>query len=148
MNFNRVTHSHTQVNNATPDIIFPLLCPVREEEWLDDWSYDMIYSKSGIAEQDCVFQTETNGEKITWIVNLYDPKNHKIEFIRTDNRSLMCHISISLKAFEETKTKSTIKYSYTALNDDGNIYIDLYSTENYLKMMDYWEDSINTFLAK
>jgi hypothetical protein len=148
MNFNRVNHSHTQINNASPETVFPLICPVREEEWLDDWSYEMIFSESGIAEQDCVFQTEANGEKITWIVSNYDPINYTIEFIRTDNISLICHISISLKPFEETKTKATIKYSYTALSEEGNLFIDDYSTEDYLKMMDYWKESINTFLAK
>jgi hypothetical protein len=33
----RVTHTYTQKLDATPERVFPLLCPVREAEWADGW---------------------------------------------------------------------------------------------------------------
>ena len=42
---------------GTPDDIFPLLCPVREYEWLETWQCEMIYTKSGFTELDCIFKT-------------------------------------------------------------------------------------------
>ena len=39
------------------DRVFPLLCPVRENEWLPYWSCEIIHSDSGKAEKDCVFIT-------------------------------------------------------------------------------------------
>jgi hypothetical protein len=34
---------------APPDRVFPLLCPVRERDWLEGWEADMVYSASGVA---------------------------------------------------------------------------------------------------
>ena len=65
----RVSRSYCQTINANPNIVFPLLCPVREAEWLDEWSYNLIYSESGVAEEGCVFSTAYKGEKDTiWII--------------------------------------------------------------------------------
>ena len=57
MSFNAVQKTLTfkQLNNAEPEKVFPLLCPVREKDWLDGWNYKMIYSKSGLIEKNCVF---------------------------------------------------------------------------------------------
>jgi hypothetical protein len=52
-----------------PDLVFPLLCPVREYEWLDGWECEMIYSTSGIAEDSCIFKTAHAGRMI-WSVKL------------------------------------------------------------------------------
>ena len=34
--------NHVMKIDASPDLIFPLLCPVREAEWIDGWSCEMI----------------------------------------------------------------------------------------------------------
>jgi hypothetical protein len=33
----RITRRHTQHIEAPPEHVFPLLCPVGEEDWLDGW---------------------------------------------------------------------------------------------------------------
>ena len=46
---NRVVHEFTQTNSAAPEKVFPLLCPVREDDWLPGWKYQlwiMIGSRS------------------------------------------------------------------------------------------------------
>jgi hypothetical protein len=40
----RIAYEYTQTNPATPDKVFPLLCPVREADWLPGWQYRLIYS--------------------------------------------------------------------------------------------------------
>jgi hypothetical protein len=40
---NRVVHEFTQTNPAAPEKVFPLLCPVREGDWLPGWKYRLIY---------------------------------------------------------------------------------------------------------
>src|SRR2546430_15425417 len=70
----RVTHEYTQTNDAPPDRVFPLLCPVREADWVPGWQYKMIYSKSGVAEAGCGFTTPNgDGTETTWLVTPYDP---------------------------------------------------------------------------
>ena len=49
---------------ATPDRVFPLLCPVREYEWIPGWECDVLHSVSGVAEEDCVFRTRFPGTAI------------------------------------------------------------------------------------
>jgi hypothetical protein len=53
MTFNakRVTKTHKQINIGSPEVVFPLLCPVREGDWLENWSHNTIFSKSGFAEE-------------------------------------------------------------------------------------------------
>jgi hypothetical protein len=70
--------------DAEPERIFPLLCPVREYEWIAPWKCELIYSRSGIAEAGCVFVTdfEERGGREVWVVSHYEPCR-KIAFVRT-----------------------------------------------------------------
>ncbi len=54
---NRVSWCYTQHLDAPPELVFPLLCPVRETEWVIDWKPKVVFSESGLAEADCVFIT-------------------------------------------------------------------------------------------
>jgi len=54
----RVAHEYTQTNPASPEKVFPLLCPVREADWIPGWRYTLIYSDSGVAELGCIFTTQ------------------------------------------------------------------------------------------
>jgi hypothetical protein len=66
--------AYRQSIDAVPDEVFPLLCPVREVEWLDDWTYRMIYSASGLVEAGAVFETAIAAEPATiWVVSRHDP---------------------------------------------------------------------------
>ena len=47
----REIKSYTMKIDALPATIFPLLCPVREYEWIEPWSCDMVFSESGVAEK-------------------------------------------------------------------------------------------------
>lgn len=66
----RTTFTTTFTLDATPDEVFPLLCPVREYEWIPDWECTMVHSASGVAELGCVF---LRGEGETWITTRYEP---------------------------------------------------------------------------
>ncbi len=66
---------------APPDRVFPLLCPVREYDWIPGWECELLHSASGVAEEDCVFRTRypQDGEPMTWVVSRYEP-SVRIEF--------------------------------------------------------------------
>jgi hypothetical protein len=70
---NRVVKEYVHEVHARPEKVFPLLCPVREYEWIEGWNCDMLYSESGVAEDNCVFRTHLpdRGEA-TWVVSKYD----------------------------------------------------------------------------
>jgi len=76
---NTLTRHTSFVVNAAPERVFPLLCPVREYDWIAEWSCQVLHSESGVAEPDCVFRTDFDGEPMTWVVSRYEPP-FRIEF--------------------------------------------------------------------
>jgi hypothetical protein len=74
------------------------LCSARKEN-SNGWGYEMIYSKSGLAEAGAVYTTSFKGEEDTvWIVTIHDPVINKIEFVRVTSKS-MASIQVSCTCF-------------------------------------------------
>lgn len=64
----RVTRTYTQQLNASPDRVLPLLCPVREADWIEGWEPTEVWSSSGVAEPDCVFTTASDDGIAIWYI--------------------------------------------------------------------------------
>ena len=62
----RATRSYTQRLVAAPEAVFPLLCPVREADWIDGWDPALVVSSTGVAELDCVFTTKAEPVDAVW----------------------------------------------------------------------------------
>jgi len=58
---------------AGPDRVFPLLCPVREHDWVEGWRAEVLRSASGVAEAGCVFATGVGYDQVTWVVHRFLP---------------------------------------------------------------------------
>jgi hypothetical protein len=142
------TFTYQQVNHAHPDKVFPLLCPVREADWLDGWQYNMIYSKSGLIEKDCVFTTPHHGELVTaWQVTQHDPSQHFVEFVRLTPNENVVKIQIQLALRTDNWTDAHITYQYTGLNPQQNDFIENELEQNFLASMQWWEKAINHYLT-
>jgi hypothetical protein len=146
----RVAHEFTQTNAAPPSEVFPLLCPVREAEWLPGWRYRLVHSDSGVAELGCVFTTPNpegsgNAEK-TWIVTDYDRANFRIAFVWIDPGRIITEIGIHLAPAEPGVTHTNIRYRYTGLSEDGNCELRTYERNWFEAKMKDWETVINHFL--
>jgi len=142
----RVTHQYLQTNNATPDRVFPLLCPVREAEWVPGWKYDLIHSKSGVAEQGCIFTTPNDdGSKNTWVVTEYDPANFRIGFVWIHPAMVAAQIEIQLKERGD-HTLANIQYTYTGLSEAGNHEVERYDRPWFETKMKSWEAAIHHYL--
>ena len=143
----RTTRIYCQTINATPEKVFPLLCPVREAEWLDGWQYAMIYSESGLIEEGAVFSTPREGEEVTvWIVTKHDPGRREIEFARFTHESRTCLLRLAVRAKSENSSFVDIFYTYTAITPAGNDFIDSLTVEAFLEAVVFWERSMNYFL--
>lgn len=61
--------------------IWPLLCPVREYDWIDVWKCEMLHSVSGVNELGCVFRTNfpADGEEV-WVTSRFEPAE-RLEFV-------------------------------------------------------------------
>jgi hypothetical protein len=142
---NRSYVSCEQLLNSTPDRIFPLLCPKREYEWIETWKCDMIFSKSGYAEQDCVFSTEFPGDvKEMWIVDKYE-KDKMIQFIKF-SESRIIRYCISLTDNNNGTTTAKWEQTITSLNNEGNLYIENYSSADFYKKIKSLEKMLNHYL--
>ena len=71
----RIERSYFQRFRAPAVEVFPMLCPVREYEWIEPWKYDLLYTTSSVAELDCVFTTHSEGDDAddVWVISRYEP---------------------------------------------------------------------------
>lgn len=134
----RVTEYRGEIG-APPEAVFPLLCPVRELEWLAGWTCEMIYSESGVAEEDCIFTTPHGPS--TWNVDRYEPPK-RIAFTVVSTEQV-CRLTITLQP-TAAGTKVTWRRIFTGLNEAGNGKIDFWSTDTDRALM----SKIEYFLKK
>lgn len=152
---NRVVHEFTQTNPALPERVFPLLCPVREADWLPGWQYRLIYSDSGVAELGCVFTTpnppgsaveERAAAETTWIVTEYDPAGFCIAYLWIDPGHVITELRIQLAPGGPGETRTHIRYRYTGLSAEGNRDLEQYTQPWFESKMQNWERTINHYL--
>lgn len=143
----RITRRYCQTINAMPDDVFPLLCPVREAEWLDGWRCTMLFSQSGLVEEGAVFSTPGDGEEDTvWIVTRHDAVQRAVEFTRVTPGSRVCVLRIGVKPQDQGRSLVDIAYTYTAVTSAGNDFIDGFTEETFLGAVRFWERSMNHWL--
>lgn len=143
----RVSHEYTQTNDAPPEKVFPLLCPVREADWVPGWEYRLIYSESGAAEDGCVFSTPNDfGPETIWMVTHYDPGAYTIAYAWVEPGMVATQLRISLAPAPGGKTSARIHYFYTGLSAAGNATLERYTAEWFRKKMQSWEAAINHYL--
>ena len=139
----RLAKQHLQ---HTRDQVFPLLCPVREYDWIDGWDCELVHSDSGIAEDNCIFHTSfpNEGPTETWIVVRYEP-HQRIEFIRM-NEIRTIRYKIELTDNGDGTTSASWSQLITALNERGNEYMNRLSEEKYQILIKNLERMINYYL--
>ncbi len=143
----QASKTYKQINNAPPEIVFPLLCPVREKDWIDGWDYKMIYSKLGLIEKGCVFSTPHHGNARTiWYVTEYDKENYSVEFVRITPDEEVVKIDIYLVDNRNGTTTSNITYQYTGLSESKNTWIKNKLDSEFEESMIWWEKSINYYI--
>ena len=148
----RVTHEYTQSNVDPPEKVFPLLCPVREADWVPGWQYRLVYSESGVAEYGCVFITPNeDGSEATWVVTEYNPASLHIAFAWVNPGLVAAQIRISLTTSSGAQTSpdhtsALIQYTYTGLSTEGNREVERYDQKWFRHKMQSWETAINHYL--
>ena len=143
----RVAHRYRQRLDAAPAAVFPMLCPVRETEWVEGWAPTAVYTSSGYAEADCVFVTPDGEADAVWVVTEYDPDAYRIGFVKTIPGKLVVRIQIALHGCESGGTLADVGYTYTALSAAGAAVVDAMTEEAYTAFMHEWEAALNRHLS-
>jgi len=143
----RISRSYRQTIIAAPDVVFSLVCPVREAEWLDGWKYTMGYSESGRVEDGAVFSTPGDGEEDTvWIVTKHDKTLRRVEFARFTPNSRACLLRVAVHARDGNSSYVDIAYTYTGIAHAGNRFLERFTEGAFLEAVTFWEASMNHFL--
>ena len=132
---------------APPTEVFPLLCPVREYEWIPGWECAPVHLSSGYAEEDGVFTTafERDGPLDTWVITRYRPPV-EIEFLRV-NAWRVVRFHIGLKPEGEEQTRATWRQLITATSDEGRAWLEGFTEDSYKKGIATLGGMLNRFLA-
>ena len=141
----RVTRTFTQKLVAEPSKIFPLLCPVREADWLDGWDPIAVFSESGVAEVDCVFLTEASPSNAIWYITRHEPNRGFVEMIKITPTVTACKLTIQLRPVGDG-SEATITYAHTSLGPEGDTFVASFTEEHYQQFMRDWEAGINYYL--
>jgi len=118
----RSAGSYSTVVSAPPEKVFPQLCPVREYDWIEGWQGRLVYSDSGVAEQDCVFTTDSVDVlgRETWTCSRYEPPL-RIDYVRMSAHTVT-RLELKL-APAGAGTHITATLVFTALDDAGGEYV-------------------------
>jgi len=142
---NRVSRTYTQRLCAKPAQVFPLLCPVREAEWLEHWAPLTVLTHSGVAEPDCVFTTEASPRRTFWYITRHEPETWFVEMLRITPETTACRLQIQLWDTPEG-CAARITYLHTSLGPQGDIYVEAFTEEHYRTFMQDWEDRLDHYL--
>jgi hypothetical protein len=142
---NRVTRSFTQQLVAEPSKVFPLMCPVREADWLEGWDPLVVFSQSGVAEPDCVFLTEAGSGNTIWYITRHEPGSGFVEMIKITPAVTACRLTIQVRP-ARGGSEATITYTHTSLGPEGDSFVASFTEEYYQRFMQEWEAQVNHYL--
>jgi hypothetical protein len=141
----RVTRSYTQTLVASPDVVFPLLCPVREAEWIPGWDPLLVVSSSGVVEPDCVFVTPASPADAIWYVTRHEPAAAYVEMIKVTPGVTACRLTIRLRRTDEG-CDADVSYMHTSLGPQGDDFVRGFTEASYVRAMQQWEARLNHYL--
>ena len=145
----RVSHTYRQSLDGTPGDVLPLLCPVREAEWVPGWDPRLVLSSSGFVERDCIFLTPDSAAgpdaEAIWTVLEFDREGGRVEMLKVTPGFLVVRLSIVLHP-RDGGSHADVTYAYTALGPDGEAFVRSRTAEAYAEFMRGWEGALNAYL--
>lgn len=142
----RVKRTYTQRLKTSPDQVFPLLCPVREADWIEGWDPISVWSTSGLAERDCVFTTASDDVTAIWYITRHEVQLGEVEMLKITPGVTACKLSIKLEP-SVIGTDAHVAYSHTSLGPLGDEFIDAFTSDFYIQFMLDWETRLNHYLT-
>jgi len=131
--------------DAPPERVFPLLCPVREYDWIEDWQCEVLYSVSGVAEDGCIFRTHFPSDgPMTWIVTRYEPPR-RIEFACFVAGSHTMRLKLELQP-QNAGTALTWIREFTATDPAGNGCVENHTDADHRRMMSRLDRMLKHYL--
>ncbi len=140
----RALRRYTQRLVAGPATVFPLLCPVREADWIEGWDPLLVVSSTGFAETDCVFTTKSEPCAAVWYITRHEPPEF-VEMIKITPTVTACRLTIRLRAVADG-AEADVTYLHTSLGPAGDAFVAAFTEEHYRDFMRAWESRLNHYL--
>lgn len=141
----RVKRSYRQHLVAEPAKVFPLLCPVREADWIEGWDPLLVVTQSGVAEPDCAFVTLTGASQSVWYITQHDPERGFAEMIKITPGVTACRLTLRVRA-AVGGSKAEITYQHTSLGPEGDAFVAAFTESHFEQGMRTWESRMNHYL--
>lgn len=141
----RVSRTYTQKLVGPPEAVFPLLCPVREADWIQGWDPLLVVSASRLAERDCAFVTAALPSNATWYVTRHEPDAGFVEMIKLTPSVTACRLTIQLRA-AAGGSEADVTYCHTSLGAEGDAFVAAFTEDYYHEFMRDWEGRLNHYL--
>ena len=143
-----VRRSHTIRVDAPVDDVFALLTPAGEELWVEGWKPVYLHPRSGETQAGMVFTTGVGEDFTCWLLADYDAAKHTECYARVTPASRFGIVEVACDAEGARGTAVTVAYTYTALTEAGNAFIDAFTDERYREMIEEWRRLMSVHLAR
>lgn len=145
-----LVRSYVQHIEAPPQVVFPLICPVREGDWLEGWAErcEVIWSASGLAEPGCVFRTaEDDGPDTVWIITDHDPDRGVVVFARVTAGLAASTLRFEVGPSGDGGSAVSVRYTVVPISPEGEAYAaERYDRTDLLAAVVWDERSMNHYL--
>lgn len=143
----RIERTATFSLPVSAEIIFPLLCPVREYEWIPDWSCEMVYSQSGFAEKGATFTTKSKPVgKMLWTCTVFEPPK-RIEYLRTIGSGISVVLELKLATTKDGCDVTWTSKSTIAPSLRGLLLRKKMTEKNFHEMINLRKEQLLTFFS-
>lgn len=128
--------------SASPNRVFNQFCPSREADWINGWTVDLLYTKTGYAEPLCVFCTPASnifGPGLWMITRLEPDTNLELVVFQEDN-DIIEYTKIHLVDNNDGTCKGTWEITLTAISEKGNAVIESLTDDEppFLEELEYF----------
>lgn len=142
-----IERSYTIKVAAPIDTVFPLFEPLGECAWVPGWEPTMLYPPSGAAQVGTVFTTDAAGEATTlWSIADYDAAQQYVRYARVTPDSRFGWVEVRCSAATTDSTKVHVAYTFTALSEAGNAYLEAMTEEAFAAYIESWQAALAVYL--
>ena len=138
----RAVRSHAFTLPLPPREAFRFFEPEGERAWAPGWQPHYVYPADGKAEADMVFATNAGGEATLWAVTRHEPEAGVVEYLRVTPASRVARVTVRCEPAESDRTRVTVTYVYTGLDEAGNAYIRAMDEGAFRQFIESWATAI------
>lgn len=137
---------------ARPEYVVRMACPMEELKWIPGWKYDLIHSKSGVNEPNCIFNEEMSGPhffgqslKTTWVTVNHEPESGHVLFLLYMAGKASVRFELNCHEVETAVSQCTWHMTFTALDEVADALPDGTVKEKLELMIDFLSGTLKHY---